>query len=112
MRLMIMAGELETILNEMKGKGIGGAVIRVDGVAVASTIALDDTGSSLLSSVANASDALMKRMDDRQKEIEVSFDGLILVMIPLKNHVFCGMVKDREEKKVVSEYAQKAKAYL
>jgi len=107
-----MAGELEAILNEMKDKGIGGAVIRVDGVPVASTIALSDMSSGLLSSVANASDALMKRMDDRQKEIEVSFDGLILVMIPLKNHIFCGMVKDREEKKVVSEYAQKAKAFL
>jgi predicted regulator of Ras-like GTPase activity (Roadblock/LC7/MglB family) len=107
-----MAGELEAVLNEMKGKGVGGAVVRVDGVPVASTIALNDVSSGLLASVANVSDAMMKRMDDSQREIEVSFDGLILVMIPMKNHVFCGLVKDREEKKVVVEYAQKAKAYL
>jgi predicted regulator of Ras-like GTPase activity (Roadblock/LC7/MglB family) len=107
-----MAGELDAILNEMKAKGIGGAVVRVDGVAVASTIALNDLSSGLLASVANTSDAMMKRMDDRQKEIEVAFDGLILVMIPLKNHVFCGMIKDREEKKTVQEYALKAKAFV
>ncbi|MCI0503622.1 hypothetical protein L0Y65_02815 [Candidatus Micrarchaeota archaeon] len=107
-----MAGELDAILSEMKGKGIGGAVVRVDGVAVASTIALNDLSSGLLASVANMSDAMMKRLDDRQKEMEVAFDGLILVMIPLKNHVFCGMIKDREEKRIVQEYADKAKAFL
>lgn len=107
-----MAGELDAILNEMKGKGIGGAIVRVDGVAVASTIALDDLGSGLLASVANISDAMMKRMDDRQNEMEISFDGLILVMIPLKNHVFCGMIKDREEKKTVQEFAERARAFV
>jgi predicted regulator of Ras-like GTPase activity (Roadblock/LC7/MglB family) len=107
-----MAGELETILNEMKAKGIGGAIVRVDGVPVQSTIALTDLGSGLIASVANVSDAAMKRMDDNQKEIEVVFDGLIMVMIPLKNHIFCGIVKDRNEKKIVAEYAQKARAYL
>jgi predicted regulator of Ras-like GTPase activity (Roadblock/LC7/MglB family) len=107
-----MAGELEAILNEMKGKGIGGAIVRIDGVPVQSTIALNDMSSGLISSVANISDAIMKKNDDTQKEIEISFDGLIMVMIPLKNHIFCGMIKDREEKKIVSEYAQKAKPYL
>lgn len=107
-----MAGELEAILNEMKGKGIGGAIVRIDGVPVQSTIALTDLSSGLISSVANISDAIMKRMDDNQKEIEISFDGLIMVMIPLKNHIFCAMIKDREEKKIVAEYAQKAKEFL
>jgi len=107
-----MAGELETILNDMKAKGVGGAIVRVDGVQVASTIALNELSSGMLASVANVSDAMMRRMDDRQKEIEVAFDGLILIMIPLKGHVFCGMVKDREEKKIVAEYAQKAAAHL
>ncbi len=107
-----MAGELDSILNEMKAKGIGGAVVRVDGVTVASTIALNELGAGLLSSVANVSDAMMKKMDDKQKEIEISFDGLLMVIIPLKNHVFCGMIKDREEKKVVLEYAEKARAFV
>ena len=108
-----MGAELEAILNEMKEKnGIGGAIVRVDGVPVHSTIALNELSAGMLASVANVSDAIMKKMDDRQKDIEVSMDGLILVIIPLKNHVFCGIVKDREEKKIVSEYAQKAKNYL
>lgn len=108
-----MGAELEALLTEMKEKnGIGGAIVRVDGVTVTSTIALNELSAGILASVANVTDAIMKKMDDHEKEIEVSMDGLILVMIPLKNHVFCGMVKQREDKKIVSEYAQKAKAYL
>ncbi len=108
---MIMA-ELEALLNEMKEKGIGGAVVRVDGVQVCSTIPLNDVSAGLLASVSNVSDALMKRMKDQQKELEISFEGLILVMVPINNHLFCGMIKDREEKGTVLEYAEKAKAYL
>ncbi len=107
-----MAGELEGILNEMKARGIGGAIVRVDGVPVHSTIALSDLSSGLISSVSNISDAIMKKMDDSQKEIEISFDGLIMVMVPMKNHIFCAMIKDREEKKTVQEFAQRARQYL
>lgn len=97
----------------MKEKnGIGGAIVRVDGVTLHSTIALNELSASMLAAVANTSDAIMKKMDDQQKEIEISMDGLILVMVPLKNHVFCGMVQDREAKKTVSEYAEKAKGLL
>lgn len=107
-----MTAELETILNEMKDKGIGGAIVRMDGVLVQSTIALSDTGSNLISSITNISDAILKRMEDSQKDIEVNFGGLILVMVPVNQHIFCGLVKDREEKKIVLDYAQKAKSYL
>lgn len=99
-------------MNEMKEKGIGGAVVRVDGVPVASTIALKDVDAGLFASVANVADALMKRVEDKPQEMEISFSGLILVMVPVKNHIFCGMIKDRAEKKTVLEYAQKAKEYL
>lgn len=107
-----MAGELENILNEMKERGIGGAIVNVDGVSVASTIALNDVSSGLLASVANVSDALMKKEGDQQKEIEISFDGLILVIIPIKDHLFCGMIKERDEKRIVQEFAEKAKNQL
>jgi len=107
-----MATQLEALLNEMKEKGYGGAVIQVDGAVVHSTIALNELSSGLLASVANVSDAILKRMDDTQKEVEVAFGGMILVMVPLKNYIFCGMVKDREEKKIVLEYAQRAKALV
>ncbi len=107
-----MGAELEALLNEMKDKGIGGAIVSNEGVAIQSTIALNDVSAGLISSVANVSDALLKRMDDSQKEIEVSFGGLFLIMVPVKGHIFCGLVNDREEKKIIVEYAQKAKAYL
>lgn len=107
-----MSAEIGTLLNEMKDKGIGGALIQLDGVVVQSTVALNDISSGLLASVSNVSDAMMRKTDDRQKEVEVSFGGLILVMIPIKSYIFCGLVKDREEKKIVTEYAQKATVYL
>lgn len=107
-----MSAEVGTLLNEMKDKGIGGALIQLDGVVVQSTVALNDISSGLLASVSNVSDAMMRKTDDRQKEVEVSFGGLILVMIPIKSYIFCGLVKDREEKKIVTEYAQKAKTLL
>lgn len=107
-----MAGEFETILNEMKEKGIGGAVVKVDGTIVHSTIALNELNAGLMSSVSNISDALMKKAKDKQEEIEISFGDLILVMVPVNNHIFCGMIKKREEKKTVLEYAQKAKKYM
>ncbi|MBI5046899.1 hypothetical protein HZC07_04170 [Candidatus Micrarchaeota archaeon] len=107
-----MGQELETILNEMKEKGINGAIIRIDGTPEQSTVALSEIAIGLIASVSNISDALLKRMNDRQKELEVSFGEQILYMIPVKNHLFCGMIKDREEKKTVSEFAEKAKQYL
>ena len=107
-----MTAELEALLNEMKQKDIGGAVVRVDGVQVCSTIPLNDVSAALLASVSNVSDALMKRMKDEQKELEISFGDVIMVMVPINNHIFCGMIKSREEKGVVLEYAEKAKAFL
>jgi hypothetical protein len=103
---------VEEILNEMKEKGIGGAVVRSDGTIVHSTIALNDLSAGILSSISNMSDAIMKKSGDKQKEMEIVFEGLILVMVPVKNHVFCGMIKSRENKAEVLAYAEKAKAFL
>lgn len=103
---------VEDLLNELKDKGVGGAVVRSDGVPVASTIALKDTDAALFTSVANVADAIMRREGDKPQEIELSFGGLILVMVPVKGHIFCGMIKDRSDKKTVLEYAQKAKEFL
>ncbi len=103
---------LEVLLNELKEKGIGSAVVKVDGVPVASTIALKDSDAALFASVANVADAIMKRDGDKPTELELSFGGLILVIVPVKGHLFCGMIQDRAVKKTVLEYAQKAKEFL
>lgn len=110
--MILMAGELEALLNELKGKGIGGAIVRVDGVPVTSTMAINEISAGLISSVANISDAMMKKNDDRQKELEITFDDQTLVMVPVNNHIFCGMVKEKEDKKIVMEFAERARPFL
>ncbi len=107
-----MHTEIEALLNDMKGRGIGGALVRVDGVPVHSTLALNEVSPGLIASVCNVSDALMKKMEDRQKQIELAFESAVLVMVPVGSHVFCGMVRTKEEKRLVLEYAEKARRLL
>ncbi|MGV8084638.1 MAG: hypothetical protein ACP5N9_00090 [Candidatus Bilamarchaeum sp.] len=107
-----MAGEIEIVLNDLKSKGIASTLMRVDGVLVHSTLAMNDLNSGLLSSLVNTSDALLRRFDDSQKEMEVAYQSSILFAIPLKNHIFCGLLNNREEKPTVRLYADKLKEYL
>lgn len=103
-----MPADIEALLNDMKGKGIGGALVRVDGVPVHSTLALSELSTGFMASVSNVSDALMKKADDRQDHLELAFENSVLVLVPIDNHIFCGMVKTKEEKRLVLEYAEKA----
>ncbi|HID72852.1 TPA: hypothetical protein EYP38_02820 [Candidatus Micrarchaeota archaeon] len=103
---------IEAVLDEMRQSGINGAVVRKDGVKVHSTIALNDVGAKMLASVANVSDALMKKSGDKQKSIDIVFGELIYVLIPVGNHLFIGTIKDRENKKTVLEFAKKAEKFL
>jgi hypothetical protein len=97
-----------SLMNEMKGAGIPAACIRADGVIVASTIAIDEATSNLLSSISNITDALMKESGDKQKEIEICVDNIYLVFIALgNNYSLCGILKDREEKKTLRQYAER-----
>jgi hypothetical protein len=107
-----MPADIETILNEMKGKGVGGALLRIDGVPVHSTLALSELSNGLIASLTNVSDAIMKKMDDRQKQMELAFENSVLVIIPMGNYIFCGMVRTKEEKRLVLEYAEKARQSL
>jgi hypothetical protein len=100
------------LLEEMKAQGIDGAIVRNDGFLIHSTLAITDAGAGFLSSVANVADAMMKRSADAPREIEVSFGTLILVLIPVGNHIFCGAVKSRDQKKAVREFAERAKVLL
>lgn len=100
-------GTIQSLMSEMRDVGILGACIRSDGVVLASTIAIDDAGSNLLSSISNITDTLMKEGGDNQRELEITIDNLFLVIIPIKNHLLCGMLKDREEKKTLRDYASK-----
>jgi hypothetical protein len=100
------------LLEEMKAQGITGAIVRNDGIIIHSTMAITDAGAGFLSSTANVAQAMMKRAGDTPREIEVAFGNMILVLIPVGSHVFCGAVKSRDQKKNVREFAERAKAIL
>ena len=103
---------VQSILAEMRDAGILGACLMADGVIIASTIAIDDSGSNLITSISNITDTLMKEAGDKQKEIEITIDNLFLVMIPFNNYFLCGMLKDREEKKPLRDYATRISKLL
>lgn len=103
---------IQTLLTELKNKGILGACVRLDGAIVASTIAMDSSSSSLISSISNIIDALMKENNDRYKEIEMTVDSIYLVIIPMEKHALCGILKDREDKKTLREYANRIAQFL
>ncbi len=103
-----MAGDTEALLNEMKGIGIGGAVLTSEGTVVASTLALNDISVSNLTSFANVCDALLRKAEDRQREIEVNFANSRLMIIPIGERYFCALVNSIEDKPKVREYAARA----
>ncbi len=102
-------GKIEEILNEMNAEGIGGALIRKDGVMVHSTVALADVAPGLIARCSNISEALMSRMKNSSKEIEISFMNGTLVAVPMKNFIFYGIAKSKEEKRKILDYSLKAK---
>ena len=106
--MIFMAGEIEILLNEMKGAGIAGAVLSADGAIIASTLALNDIAVSNLTSFANVCDALLQKAEDRQREIEVNFANSRLMIIPIGERYFCALVNSIEDKPKVREYAARA----
>ena len=90
---------MESILNDLKTKGIECALVRKDGVLVYSTLTLDETTPDIIASFCATSDELVRRTNDRQREIEVSLGGIFFVMVPFNEFILCGAVKDREMKK-------------
>jgi hypothetical protein len=104
--------DAELALEEMKSAGINGAVVRKDGILIHSTFAINETGAGLLAKVQNVSDALLNIAKDKANETEIAFGNLILVIIPMNDFLFCGAIKDREQKSIVRKYAQLAKGSL
>lgn len=101
-------GKIEELLNEMKAEGIGGALIRKDGVIIYSTVALADVAPGLIARCSNIADAIMGKMKNMEKEAEISFTDGTIVVVPMKNLLFYGVAKSKEEKRRVLEYSQKA----
>ena len=100
---------VEELLAEMRNNGINAAVVRNDGLLLASTISLSESGASTFASLANVCDALLKTLKDAQREIEISAGGLFLVLLPVGTYLLCGVIKNRDQKKTLKEYADKLK---
>jgi predicted regulator of Ras-like GTPase activity (Roadblock/LC7/MglB family) len=107
-----ISDEPSAVLDDMKVHSVNGAIVRADGVIVHSTMPMTDAAAGMVASAANITAALMKRSNDVPREIEITFGSTILVLIPMGAYIFCGSVKDREQKKVIREYAEKARAVL
>lgn len=107
-----MAEGIGQILEEMKEQGIGGVVIRKDGLALQSTLAMDDVSASLISSIANITKAMMEKTGDEQSELEIAFDSVLCVIVPGRENLLCLMLKSREEKRKALDLAKKALPYL
>jgi hypothetical protein len=100
------------VLDSMREEGINGAIVRKDGQVVSSTIALNDVGAKMIASVCNVSDALSKRVGDKQKNVEIVLENKLFIMVPLDKHIFCGQIKERGEKQTVLEFSKKAEKSL
>lgn len=101
-------GKIEEILNEMKNEGIGGALIRKDGVVVHSSIALSDIAPGMLARCSNISESMLGTFKNTQKEVEIAFTGGTVVLVPMKTFVFCGIAKSKDEKRKIVDYSKKA----
>ncbi len=103
---------LEKILIDLKEEGIVGAVIRNDGLLLSSTLSLSKSGASAVSSFSNVCDALLKTLSNTSREIEVSVGGMYFVIVPVGNYLMCGMLKDREQKKLLRAVSEKLKTVI
>lgn len=105
--------QIEEILNRMKEEnGIGGGLVRLDGVIMKSTMALPEETPMLISRTANISDAIMREVKDAQKEAEIAIGTDTLVIVRIDKHFFFGLAKSKDEKKVIIEYAKKIESVL
>jgi len=109
---MVKMAEIENILNKMKESGIGGGLIRKDGVLIKSTVALGDVAPTVIARAVNISDAMMQNEGNKQKGVEIAFEGQTVVVVPISAYVFFGITKTNEEKKTVLEFSRKIESVL
>jgi len=102
----------EKVLIDLKEEGILGAVVRNDGLLLSSTLSLSKSGASAVSSFSNVCDALLKTLTNTSHEIEVSVGGSYFVIVPTGNYLVCGMLKDRDQKKLLRTASEKLKSVL
>lgn len=104
--------ELKNLADEIKGKGIESALLKRDGALVYSTFGMDDPAPHILQYLTNNAQLLMAELEDEAREIELSFKDKFIVIIPIANYILVGLVKTREDKKVLREYRDTIQSML
>ncbi len=101
------SASIEGILGGLQKDGIRSAVVRNDGLLLSSTLTLGKAGAGALASFSNVCDALLKTMQDAPREIEVTSGGNYVVIVPVGTYLLCGVLQDRDQKKLLRSYAEK-----
>ncbi|MBU0586814.1 hypothetical protein KJ780_04835 [Candidatus Micrarchaeota archaeon] len=101
--------EFKGLVEEMKGKGIETALLKSDGGLVYSNFAMDDPAPFISRYLANNAHFLMDELGDDTKEIELSLENRILMIVPLNGYLLLALVKNKEEKKVFRDYIETIK---
>ncbi len=97
--------EFKQVINEMKEKGLETAIIKRKGGMVYSTFAMEDPSPYIVQYIANNAQLIMSQIDDDAKEIEITFEGKLLVLIPMDKYILIGIIKNKEDKKLLHNYA-------
>ena len=103
---------VDQILDEMKSAGYKAALVRKDGQLFKSNFQLDDPLPSILSSLLNVSDAIIKQSKGEGREYEMQLEDSILVAVPVDDYYLVSYIDNRDKKKIIREYAAKIKPLL
>ena len=103
---------IENLLNQMHENDINSALIREDGVLIYSTFSLEDSAVNIISTVSNTSDAIIRMVNDKQKEIEITLNGISFFIVNIDTFMLCSVLKNKEKKSTVREYATKIAPYV
>lgn len=105
--------QIENTLNKMKEENnIVGGLVRVDGIIIKSTLALADVTPMLISRIANIADAMMREVEDKHKEAEITMGSDTLVIVRVGQYLFFGVAKNKDDKKVIVDYSKKIESVL
>ncbi len=97
----------EELFNELKKKGIEVALLKKDGRVINSTINMSENSGSLLSSIVANAQTLGSRMHDKTKQIQIGIGDSLAIVFPFEKTIFFALTKNQDDKKLISEFAEK-----
>jgi len=99
--------DVSSILEDMKNENYRSALVDYSGHLFRSNFQFDDSIPSLIASVLNVSDAMLRQVKTQGREYELQLSDSILVAIPVSKYYLISFIENRETKKKIREYAKK-----